>query len=241
MKPRVSVVIPAVNEQALIGAVIDRARGGDPWEVIVVDGGSTDETVPVAEAHGALVMQSSRGRGRQMNRGAAIATGEVLLFLHADTHLPDGWPEHVAGVLGRDDVCAGAFRLSIDAPARALRRIEKAVNWRSRVLGLPYGDQAIFLEAKTFHRLGGFAEADAMEDFELVRRLRRLGRIGIVEAAVVTSARRWLAGGIWRTTMLNQLCVAAYLLGISPRRIAAWRGRADGEPVAPAAAVPQAR
>jgi rSAM/selenodomain-associated transferase 2 len=231
-EPRISIVIPAYNEATAIGAVIDRAAAGAPREIIVADGGSSDDTAAVAEARGARVVRSDPGRGRQMNRAVAAASGEVLLFLHADTLLPAGFEEHVVRVLDRAGVCAGAFRLAIDGPHRALRVIERAINWRSRVLDMPYGDQAIFVKAATFRRAGGFPDAAAMEDFELVRRLRRLGRIAIAPAAVVTSARRWRRYGVWRTTALNQACVAAYLLGVSPDRIADWRRMADARATA---------
>ncbi|MHC4081034.1 MAG: TIGR04283 family arsenosugar biosynthesis glycosyltransferase [Planctomycetota bacterium] len=228
-EPRVSVVIPARNEASVIGAAIDRAGEEAHGEIIVADGGSTDGTAAVAEARGARVVGSEPGRGRQMNRGAAAATGDVLLFLHADTLLPAGYEKHVVSVLQQDGVSAGAFELSIDAPHRSLRVIERAVNWRSRLLGMPYGDQAIFVEAAMFRRAGGFPDVGAMEDFELVRRLRRSGRVAIAPAQVVTSARRWLGCGVWRTTALNQLCVAAYLMGVPADRIAVWRNMNDGE------------
>jgi rSAM/selenodomain-associated transferase 2 len=213
----------------VIGAAIDRAGEEAHGEIIVADGGSTDGTAAVAEARGARVVGSEPGRGRQMNRGAAAATGDVLLFLHADTLLPAGYEKHVVSVLQQDGVSAGAFELSIDAPHRSLRVIERAVNWRSRLLGMPYGDQAIFVEAAMFRRAGGFPDVGAMEDFELVRRLRRSGRVAIAPAQVVTSARRWLGCGVWRTTALNQLCVAAYLMGVPADRIAVWRNMNDGE------------
>ncbi|MHC4220651.1 MAG: TIGR04283 family arsenosugar biosynthesis glycosyltransferase, partial [Planctomycetota bacterium] len=143
-----------------------------------------------------------------------------------DTLLPPGYQEHVGRVLEKSGVCAGAFALSIDGPGGSLRIVERAVGWRSRVLGMPYGDQAIFVRAATFRAAGGFPEIAAMEDFELVRRLKRSGRIVIAPASVVTSARRWQRCGVWRTTMLNLACVAAYRLGVSPDRISTWRRRA---------------
>ncbi len=239
---RLSVIIPTLDERELIGAAIDRVRTGDPWEIIVADGQSTDGTATAAETHGARLVVSAPGRGRQMNAAAAVATGDVLLFLHADTALPPEFTRHVAEAMARPNVVAGAFELGIDAPHRALRLIEAAVNRRSRLFGLPYGDQAIFLRAPTFHRIGGYPEADAMEDFALIRRLRRHGRIEIAPVSVSTSARRWLAGGIWRTTILNQACVAAWLLGVSGRRIASWRAAATRRGTRPArAAFPQYR
>ena len=238
---RVSVIIPTLDERASIGAAIDRAHEGGAFEVIVVDGGSIDGTGQVAEQHGVRVVESPPGRGRQMNAGAAVATGDALLFLHGDTTLPVAFAGHVAGVLARPGVVAGAFELRIDAPHRALRLVEAAVNRRSRWFGMPYGDQAIFLPAATFRQIGGYSETEAMEDFAMIRRLRRLGRVSIAPAHVCTSARRWLAGGIWQTTLLNQVCVAAWLAGVSGHRIARWRGAASRSGTTTPAAVPQYR
>ncbi len=230
---RISVIIPALDESAVIGDAIDRVREGEPWEIIVVDGLSDDATAAVAESHGARVVMSEPGRGRQMNAGAAMATGDILLFLHADTALPAGFTDHVARAMTapapapapgpRVKIVAGAFGLKIDAPQGSFRLIEAAVDRRSRWLGMPYGDQAIFLRAETFRAVGGYPEADAMEDFEMIRRLRKLGRIAIVPESVSTSARRWLSGGIWRTTLMNQVCVWAWLAGVSGGTIASWR------------------
>ena len=238
---RSSVIIPTLDEHAAIGIVIDRARGGGASEVIVVDGGSVDGTAHAAEKHGARVIESPPGRGLQMNAGAAVATGDVLLFLHGDTALPAAYAGHVARVLARPGVVAGAFELRIDAPHRALRLIEASVNRRSRWFGMPYGDQAIFLPTTTFRQIGGYSEADAMEDFAMIRRLRRLGRVSIASAHVTTSARRWLACGVWRTTLLNQVCVAAWTAGVSGRRIARWRAAASRSGPTTPAAVPQYR
>lgn len=235
--PAVSVIIPVLNEANSIQSVLQTIRetGISPKqpeapeiEIIVVDGGSQDETVPLAEQAGAIVVSTSKGRAKQMNLGAQIATGEVLLFLHADTVLPEGWMMQVQQTLGRSTVVAGAFELSIDGKEWGLRGVEWGVKWRSRLMQLPYGDQAIFLKASTFHQMDGFPQLPIMEDFELIRRLKPLGKIAIAPAAVLTSARRWQKLGILKTTLLNQLIVAAYFLGINPERIARWyRGNSE--------------
>ncbi len=126
--------------------------------------------------------------------------------------------------LDQSRVCAGAFRLLIDGEGRSVRLIERMVNIRSRVRQMPYGDQAIFVRATVFHEAGGFPDLPIMEDYVLIRRLRRIGRIEFAPATVVTSARRWIKHGVWRTTLLNQVCIVAYFLGGSPKRIARWRG-----------------
>lgn len=210
----------------MIGLVLDQFAGVGLCDLIVVDGQSTDRTAAVAARHGAKLISLSAGRGRQMNAGAAAAAGEHLLFLHADTILPDGFVETIGRILARPSVAGGAFRLHIDAPGTLLRWIERLVHWRSRWWRLPYGDQGLFMTARTFHRLGGFADYPAMEDVEMIRRLRRIGRIELAPTAVLTSGRRWRQRGVWRTTMLNQLCIVAYRLGVAPQRIAVWR---DGD------------
>ena len=219
----VSVIIPTRNEEKSIDAAIEQFRDSGVREVIVVDGGSRDQTCWRARAAGATVIESAPGRGTQQNRGAAEAQGDVLLFLHADTLLPLDFLKHVDNLLSREGASAGAFRLGVDGSGRMLRWVENMANWRSLYCQLPYGDQAIFVKAETFRRAGGFAEIPLMEDFELMRRLRKLGRIELAPVAVTTSARRWRQLGVLRATWSNQVCILAYLIGISPCRIAAWR------------------
>jgi len=192
-------------------------------ELIVVDGGSTDGTVEIARQFGAHVVHSAPGRGVQLNAGAGAASCPVLLFLHADTLLPPRFVEFVDGALKDNRVVAGAFRLGIDADSMSLRIVERCANLRSRWLGLPYGDQALFMRRQTFDEVGGFPELPMMEDYALVRRLKRAGRIAIVAESVTTSARRWESRGVWRTTLANQMCVLGYSLGISTERLAALR------------------
>lgn len=221
--PRFSIIIPARNEADRIGMALEVLKREDPHEIIVVDGSSQDRTSEIARFGGAIVVASRPGRGLQMNAGAAISTGDLLVFLHADTRLPERFQDHITDVLAQPGVVAGAFPLRIDAPFRLLRIIENAVNWRSRRLGMPYGDQALFMSREVFDRAGGFPDIPVMEDFQMVRRLRRMGKIAIARAPVTTSARRWIARGIWRTTLLNQVCIVAYYLCIPPDRIARWR------------------
>ena len=191
-------------------------------EAIVVDGGSQDNTVELAQSMGVKVLSAPRGRACQMNRGAASATGDILLFLHADTRLPTDFDTFVRTALTQSDAIAGAFALRIDAPLWSLRLVEIGVNWRSRTLQMPYGDQAIFLRRSVFDKIGSFPELPMMEDFELMRRLRRLGQITIISSPVLTSARRWLQKGIIKTTLINQIAIIAYLSGVSPEKIKRW-------------------
>lgn len=217
-----SVLIPAFNEADRIGAVVQSIRRPHA-EVIVIDGGSSDSTRARAEEAGAQVLAWSTGRGAQLRAGAERARGEVLLFLHADTQLPVDYVDDVRAALDDPDVVAGAFSLRIDSPKRSLRFIEKGIAWRSRVRSMPYGDQAVFVRRRMLEKIGGVPAIPAMEDYEMMRRLRRIGRIGIIDTPVVTSARRWEQRGVWRTTLVNQWCVVAYRLGVSPGTIARWR------------------
>jgi rSAM/selenodomain-associated transferase 2/rSAM/selenodomain-associated transferase 1 len=226
---RVSVIIPALNENSSIENALTGLRKDDPSiEIIVVDGGSTDDTAGRAKNCGANVLVTKPGRAAQMNAGAEVATGGILLFLHSDTHLPDKYPELAQSALNRHCVVAGAFRFRLDAQGMAYRLLEQLVNWRSRVIQMPYGDQGLFMKAGIFNELGGFPDVPVMEDFEMVRRLKRRGRIFIAPASAVTSARRWKTRGFLKTTMLNQAMIAGYLLGVKPRTLSQiYRGRAS--------------
>lgn len=218
----ISIIIPALNEASNISATLATTHSDSTAEVIVVDGGSADDTVAVAESFGARVLLTQAGRARQMNAGAAEASGDVLLFLHADTRLPKDFDSYICEALAEPGAIAGAFRLELDGKQQGLRFIEMMANWRSRRLQMPYGDQAIFIRTEVFHRFGGFPQMPLMEDFEMMRRLRKQGRIAVAPATVISSARRWLKLGIFRTTLINQVVIAAYLAGANPERIARW-------------------
>lgn len=225
----ISIIIPTLNEAGTIEPTISDLKQFSRAEIIVVDGGSQDETPDIATALGARVLRSAPCKAKQMNAGAAAATGEILLFLHADTHLPKNFENSVQATLVRKDVIAGAFSLGIEADAGGLRYIERVANWRSRFFQMPYGDQALFFPRKLFHEIGGYPEYPIMEDFELVRRLKRRGKIEILPESVQTSPRRWLNYGIFRTWLLNQVIIIAYYLGISLRRLSRWYRREKGK------------
>lgn len=222
----ISVIIPTLNEAAHLAQTLSLIRVASAVEVIVVDAGSQDATIAIAKSQGVRVLSAPAGRANQMNVGAQAATGEILVFLHADTRLPLGFDALIRQTLTQPNVVAGAFCLNIEGNTPGLRLIEWGVNWRSRLFHLPYGDQAIFLKASTFRESGGFANLPIMEDFEFVRRINRRGQVAIVPAAVLTSGRRWQQLGLLRTTLLNQCIILAYYLGVSPQRLAHWyRGK----------------
>jgi GT2 family glycosyltransferase len=154
-----------------------------------------------------------------------VAGGEFIVFLHADTVMPEGWIDHVYRELQRQGVVAGAFRLSIDCNRWSVRLIELLANFRSKRLGMPYGDQAIFIKADIFRAVGRFVNQPIMEDFELMRRLHKSGKVSIAPAAILTSARRWEKRGILATTVINQVVIVAYSLGISPKLLERFYGR----------------
>jgi len=224
----ISIVIPALNEADCIEKTLACLAPANIREVIIADGGSADQTVSLAKSMGAKVVTSAPPKARQMNQGAALATGDVLLFLHADTRVPKHFDEQIIHALGRPGMVAGAFELRIDSPRPELRIVEHLANWRARRLKLPYGDQGLFISSRIFHQAKGFPDIPIMEDFELVRRLRKKGEIVTLSVPVLTSPRRWQNFGILKTTLINQMVIAAYLWGVSPDVIARWYRRRQG-------------
>lgn len=223
---KISVIIPVLNEAAHLEQTLAAAQTGSNVELIVVDAGSQDSSVAIAQAAGAHVLSTTPGRAHQMNAGAAIATGEILLFLHADTCLPVGYDTQARYLLAQPKVIAGAFDLQINHTTPSIRFVEWGVRQRSRWLQLPYGDQAIFLKTKVFRALDGFPKQPIMEDFALVKQLQKRGKIAIAPLTVQTSGRRWQKLGVLKTTLLNQAIVLGYYLGIPTERLARWYRKA---------------
>jgi rSAM/selenodomain-associated transferase 2/rSAM/selenodomain-associated transferase 1 len=221
----ISVIVPALDEAGSIGRTLASIPSSEDLEVIVVDGGSTDGTPELARAGGVRVVPGLPPRSRQMNLGAAGARGDVLLFLHADTLLPEGFADEIRLACADPSVAAGAFTLKIDSDRAGIRAVERVTNLRARYLSLPYGDQALFVTALRFWELGGFPLMPIMEDYVLVRRLARTGRIAILDQSVITSGRRWEQLGIARTTLINQAIILAHHLGIAPEVLERWYRR----------------
>jgi rSAM/selenodomain-associated transferase 2 len=216
----VSVIVPALDEEHALDAIVAAARQPGLLEIIVVDGGSRDRTVDVARACADRVLSADRGRAAQMNAGAAVARGDVLLFLHADTRLPPGCHGAITHALADDRMVGGRFDLRLDAPGIPYRIIERMISLRSRLTRVATGDQAIFARRSVFERLGGFPPLPLMEDIAFCRALKRAGRIACLRERVVTSARRWQRRGVVRTVLLMWTLRAAYYAGVSPARLA---------------------
>ncbi len=214
-RPYISVIIPALNEEDNIEAAITSARDEDV-EIIVVDGQSIDDTVKKAKNAGARIETSSKGRGVQQNIGAKTAQGRVLLFLHADTILPDNFAAHVYETLMGSGVIAGAFRFKTDLNTPFMKIVEFTTNLRAMYFKLPYGDQGLFLKRETFQSAGGFPEVPIAEDLYLMRTLSKRGKVVIVPAPAITSSRRWQQRGAFRTMLINQIIAAGCCLGVSP-------------------------
>lgn len=221
-QPLLTVIIPTLHEEPLLDACVAAALREPGVEVVISASGRFWNALDAARRSGATFRACRPGRASQLNAGASLARGSALLFLHADTLPPPGYAAEVQRLLARPRVAGGAFRFCIDAKGWPYRLIEWGTALRCRCRHTPYGDQGLFLSRTTFGQLGGFAELPIMEDFELVTRLKRRGRVVISQARAVTSARRWEGLGVWRTTLLNQLIIAGFRWGVAPERLAAW-------------------
>jgi rSAM/selenodomain-associated transferase 2 len=218
---RLSIIVPVLNEAEGITTTLQmlaplRARGA---QVVVADGGSADNTMARAQACGVTVVSAARGRAVQMNAGAEQASGEVLVFLHADTRLPPGADTLIEQALADPQVW-GRFDVRIDGKPRLLRVIAAFMNMRSRATGIATGDQAMFMTRAAFDAVGGFPVQALMEDIEMSKRLRALSRPACLRARVVTSGRRWESRGVWRTVLLMWRLRLAYWRGAAPDRLA---------------------
>lgn len=219
-----SIIVPVLNEAEQINSLIENIRNqgsGHCYEIIVVDGDPQGNTIEVIQDKNVIVITTEKNRARQMNTGAAAAGGETLIFLHADTKLPDNALEKISRVLKNQKYVGGAFNLGIDSDRLFLKYIAVRANMRSRSNRIPYGDQAVFIRKNYFDKIGGFKEIPLMEDIDLMRRIKKDGKkIYILPDKVMTSPRRWERDGMFYTTMRNHVLVALFYLGVSPTRLA---------------------
>jgi rSAM/selenodomain-associated transferase 2 len=216
----ISVVIPAIDEEAVIATAVRSAFQAGATEVIVVDGGSADKTCKVAtEAGASKIVRSLPGRGIQMNSGAFVAERDWLLFLHADNQLDE---QSLNQICEHPDYTWGAFRQCIDSPQKIFRVIEWGNALRAKYRGVPFGDQAIFVRRSVFKKQGGFAEVSLMEDVDLSKRLRKIAPPLLLEGPLTISPRRWQQHGVVRQTLRNWCIQLSYALGASPESLKRW-------------------
>ncbi len=216
---RVSVIVPARNEPAALAELLPRLLVGDPHEILVADGGNTTIPGELAADPRVIVIPCLPGRARQMNTAAALATGEHLLFLHADTFPPPDYPALVADRLAEPGVAGGAFRFALREPFPGKGLVEALTRLRCLWFKTPYGDQGLFVRRSVFDALGGFPEWPVLEDLEFVKRLQRVGKLVLTRESAETSSRRWLANGLLETWARHQVILAGHALGISPHRL----------------------
>lgn len=217
----VSVIIPALNEAATIGETIRALRRQHPAEIIVVDGGSNDGTATLAR-EADLVLTAPPGRARQMNAGAALARGDILLFLHADCALADGALLAAGCLLQSSRAIAGCFTMRVQHPGWLYRAIDWCASARVRLTGIAYGDQGLFLRRVDFERLGGFPPLRFMEDVFFSRTLGRHGRVAVARQQIFVSPRRWQKAGVVQQTLRNWTLTALAAAGVAPDQLASF-------------------
>jgi rSAM/selenodomain-associated transferase 2 len=221
---RISVVIPVLNEEKSIATTVAALAPLKPHELIIVDGESSDRTVEICNRLGATVLSSPRGRGQQMNHGARQTTGDVLLFLHADTRLPSSAFGDILHALREPQCVGGRFDVKLDGAHWMLGVIGAMISLRSRLSRVATGDQAIFVRREIFGELGGFPNIPLMEDVAFSQALKRRGRIACLRSRVLTSARRWEREGIWGTIFTMWMLKSLFLVGIPPGRLKRYYG-----------------
>jgi rSAM/selenodomain-associated transferase 2 len=227
----VSIVIPVLHEQEMINDRLEQLktlRNPPCYEVIVVDGSPTHETLKAIHEKGIVRLSSPPGRGHQLNKGAAAATGDILLFLHVDTSLPANALQCIEAALHDERVIGGAFNHSIDSPRFLYKVVSRLIFYRSWLTRVPFGDQAIFLRKRYFDAIHGYKEIPLMEDVELMRRIKRKGgKIVLLRERVVTSPRRWDQEGVVLCTFRNLTIRTLYFLGVNPDRLVRFYGRGE--------------
>lgn len=223
-KTQFSIIIPVIHESGRINALIDHIHDLEcdkGREIIVVDGSPAKDTIGAIRRKGVIKLGSEKGRARQMNTGATLAKGEILIFLHADTELPARAFARIDSMMKGNSFVAGAFSVGIRTEEFSLTSLARMASIRCRITRIPYGDQAIFLRREYFRKIGGYRELPLMEDVELMRRIKhRGGRICILPDHVMTSARRWEQEGFIFGLLRNTLLFTLFILGVSPEKLA---------------------
>jgi rSAM/selenodomain-associated transferase 2 len=223
MNTNISVIIPVLNESQIINSTIDYIYSLDfdgDAEIIVADGSTGGKTINAINHPDVKKIIAKKGRGSQMNKGAAVASGDVLLFLHADTLLSHDALDQIIAASQSQDVVGGAFDLGIRSEKKIFRAIERGASIRSRLTRIPYGDQAIFIKRRFFNQIGGYKDIPIMEDVDLMRRIKASGKkIKIIPCNVQTTARRWEKEGILYCTLRNYTLIMLYYLGVSPDKL----------------------
>lgn len=219
-----SIIIPTFQAGDSLGVTLECLTKADPIpeipipEIIVSDGGSTDATLTTAKNAGAVIVSGSQGRGAQLKAGADAATGDWLLFLHADTQLPTDWEKAIQSFIKCNPDKAGYFEFTLDSRSPSALRLEKMVKWRCRYFALPYGDQGLLISRDHYNLIGGFKPLPLMEDVDIIRRIgkKKLSPIGI---PAITSAKRYEQTGYLRRSIKNLFCLSLYFLGVAPKTI----------------------
>jgi rSAM/selenodomain-associated transferase 2 len=218
-----SVIIPVLNEPMIVNQTIEhvcRLGSGFELEVIVIDGDMEGNTIREIRNVDIIKSVSPKGRGKQMNKGASLAKGDILLFLHTDTELPEGAFTAISSIMGKAQCVAGSFDLGIKSERLIFRLIEQIVRVRTRITRIPYGDQAIFIRRDFFEKIKGYREIPLMEDVDLMKRMKKSGvRICIIPRKVKTSPRRWEKEGILYCTLRNRVLISLYHLGVDPEKL----------------------